>query len=363
MRAYVSERPGHADAAAAAPTLARVRELRVGLIGYGMAGRDFHAPLIRAVDGLGITHVVTSNPERAAAAKDEVPGVRVVDTADDLWAYSSSIDVVVVASPTNMHVEHAREALRREIAVVVDKPLAVTAAEARELADLAKERGALLTVFQNRRWDPEHLTARAMLSSGVLGEIVRYEARYERWRPVPKDRWREHSTSEEGGGLLMDLQSHLVDGALDLFGPATSVYAELEALTTVGDDVSFLALRHVSGVVSHLGATSLAAAPGPRTRLIGREATYLVADVDDDPTALTGWRDLDDEHRGFLVRGEESEPVARAPGSWVDFYVGVREALVDGTTPPVDPQEAVAVIEILDAARRSAGDGVVVDLV
>ena len=154
-----------------------------------------------------------------------------------------------------------------------------------------------------------------MLSSGVLGEVVRYEARYERWRPVPKERWREQSTSEEGGGLLMDLQSHLVDGAIDLFGPVRSVYAELAALTTVGDDVAFLALHHLSGVVSHLGATSLAGAPGPRTRLLGREAAYLVADVDGDPSAYDAWRDADDEHRGCLVRGERVGAGARGPGT------------------------------------------------
>ena len=339
-----------------------MRDLRVGLVGYGMAGRDFHAPLIRAVDGLRITHVVTGSPERAAAGRDENPDVRVVATADELWAHSGAIDLVVIASPPAVHAEHAREALRRELAVVVDKPMATSAADATELVDLAKARGAMLTVFQNRRWDPEHLTARAVLSSGVLGEIVRYEARYERWRPVPKQRWREQSTSEEGGGLLMDLQPHLVDGAVDLLGPVESVHAELSAVTTVGDDVSFLSLRHVSGAVSHLGATSLAGAPGPRTRLLGREATYLVADVDGDPTAYDAWRDADDEHRGFLVRGEDSEPVRRAPGTWADFYAGVREALVEGTTPPVDPAEAMAVVQVLDAARTSARDGVTVTL-
>jgi predicted dehydrogenase len=191
---------------------------------------------------------------------------------------------------------------------------------------------------------------------------VRYEARYERWRPVPKERWREQTTSEQGGGLLMDLQSHLVDGALDLFGPVQSVYAELAAVTTVGDDVAFLALRHVSGVVSHLGATSLAGAPGPRIRLLGREATYLVGDLDGDPSAYEAWRDADDQHRGFLVRGEESEPVPRAPGAWTGFYAGVRETLVEGTTAPVDPAEALAVIEVLDAARTSARAGVTVSL-
>lgn len=332
----------------------------MALVGYGMAGRDFHAPLVREVEGLRLTHVVTGNAERADAARAENPGVHVVATPDELWAYGGNVDLVVIASPTGAHVEQAREALRRELAVVVDKPLAVTTADARELLGLAEARGTMLTVFQNRRWDPEHLTARAVLSSGALGEVIRYEARYERWRPVPKERWREQLPSEAGGGLLMDLQPHLVDGAVDLFGPVATVYAELAALSTVGDDVTFLALRHVSGVTSHLGATSLAGAPGPGTRLIGREATYLVADVGGDPSALDAWRDADDQHRGFLVRGEESEPVRRAPGRWADFYAGVRDALLDGSTPPVDPAEAVAVLEILDAARTSARDGVVV---
>jgi predicted dehydrogenase len=340
--------------------LARMKDVRVALVGYGMAGREFHAPLVREVDGLRLTHVVTGDSERAAAARDENPDARVVATPDELWAYANHLDLVIIASATSAHAAQARDALRRELAVVVDKPMATTAAEGRELTELATARGAMLTVFQNRRWDSAHLTARSVLSSGALGEVIRYEARYERWRPVPKARWREQTTSERGGGLLMDLQSHLVDGALDLFGPVASVYAEMSALTTVGDDVTFLALRHVSGVTSHLGATSLAAAPGPCTRLVGREATYLVADVNGEPTAYDAWRDADDEHRGFLVRGTESEPVARSRGDWADFYRGVREALVDGSTPPVDPAEAVAVLEVLDAARVSARDGVVV---
>jgi len=336
--------------------------VRIGLIGYGLAGSAFHAPLIAATPGMRLAAVVTANPERARQARERHPGVEIVDSADRLWERAPELDLVVAATPNRTHVPLALAALDAGLAVVVDKPLAGTAYEGRELVELATSRGALLTVFQNRRWDSEHLTARAVLSSGVLGEVIRYEARYERWRPVPKDRWREQLPSEHGGGLLMDLQSHLVDGAMDLFGPVASVYAELAALTTVGDDVTFLALRHVSGVTSHLGSTSLAGAPGPGTRLMGREATYLVADVGGDVTAYDAWRDADDDHRGFLVRGTESEPVRRAPGGWADFYRGVREAFVDGSPPPVDPTESVAALEVLDAARTSARDGVVVQL-
>ncbi len=337
-------------------------DLRVALVGYGMAGRDFHAPLLREVDGLRVGYVVTANPERAAAARADNPGVEVVDTPDRLWDLAADVDLVVIASPTAAHADQAHAAVRHGLAVVVDKPLATTADAGRGLVEAAAAAGTMLTVFQNRRWYAEHLTARAVLSSGVLGEVIRYEARYERWRPVPKDRWREQSTSEQGGGLLMDLQPHLVDSAVDLFGPVATVYAELRAVTTAGDDVSFLALRHASGVTSHLGATSLAGAPGPRTRLVGRDATYLVADVDGDLTAYGEWLDADDDHRGFLVRGEQSEPVPRAPGRWADFYRGVRAALVEGAPPPVDPAVSVGVLEVLDAARVSSRDGVVVRL-
>ena len=337
-------------------------ELRVALVGYGMAGRDFHAPLVRQVDGLRVSHVVTGNPERAEAARAENPGARILPGVDELWPLTDEVDLVVLASPTGVHAAQAAEALTRDTAVVVDKPFTVTAAEARDVAALAVSRGVLLTVFQNRRFYPDHLTARAVLSSGVLGEVVRYEARYERWRPVPKSRWREQSTSEEGGGVLMDLQPHLDDGALDLFGPAATVYAELASITTVGDDVSYLVLHHVSGVVSHLGATSLAGAPGPRTRLLGRDATYLVADVDGDPTAYSGWADQDEDHRGWLVRGEEAESVPRAPGEPADFYAGVRDALLTESAPPVGIEEAVEVVEVLDAARRSAAANAVITL-
>lgn len=334
----------------------------MGLVGYGLAGREFHAPLLRETPAVRLTHVVTGDPGRAAQAVAENPGVRVMPTAAELWSHSGSLDLVVVASPSPLHAEHAQAAVDRGVAVVVDKPLALDAESARGLVDSARARGVPLTVFQNRRWDPEHLTARAVLTSGVLGEIIRYEARYERWRPVPKSRWRETTTVDEGGGLLMDLHPHLVDGAMDLFGPVESVYAELASVTTVGDDVAFVALRHRSGLTSHLSATSLAGAPGPRTRILGRDATYLVAGMSGEPSAFSGWDDPDEDHRGWIVRGEESEPVARAAGGWGDFYPAVAGMLRESSPPPVDPDEAVAVLEVLDAARRSAREHLLVSL-
>lgn len=202
--------------------------LRVGLIGYGLAGSVFHAPLIAATEGLALDTVVTSNPERQEQARAEFPDVRVAATPDDLLARADELDLVVIASPNKTHVPLATAALKAGLPVVVDKPVAGTAAEARELAALAEERGLLLSVFQNRRWDNDFLTLRKLLAEGELGDVWRFESRFERWRPLPKGGWRESGDPAEIGGLLYDLGSHLVDQALVLFGPVVSVYAEAD---------------------------------------------------------------------------------------------------------------------------------------
>jgi len=330
--------------------------VRVGLVGYGMAGHDFHMPLLRATHHLQVTHVVTGNPERAAAARSDL-GAHVVSAYDELLGRAADLDLVVLASPTQLHAQQALAAVEAGLAVVVDKPLATNGADARRVVEAARDRSVPLTVFQNRRWDSEHLTARRLVAKDALGQIVRYEARYERWRPEPKNRWRENRTTEEGGGQLHDLQSHLVDGAVDLFGPVVSVYAELAAVTTVGDDVTFLAVEHRSGVHSHLSATSLAGASGPRSRLLGRDGAYVVANIEDEDSPHRDWMDVDAQHRGWLVRGDEREPVRRQPGSVASFYPAVVAMVRDGGPPPVDPRVSVHVVEVLEAARRSAREG------
>src|SRR5437016_3076172 len=158
-------------------------QLRVGLVGYGLAGSAFHAPLIATTPGLRLHTVATASPERRARLSREHPGARGVDSAEQLLADPGTLDLVVVASPNDTHVPVAHAALEAGLPVVVDKPLAATAAEARALAALAADRGLLLTVFQNRRWDAEFRTAQRLLASGALGTVHRYESRFERWRP------------------------------------------------------------------------------------------------------------------------------------------------------------------------------------
>lgn len=337
---------------------------RVALLGYGSAGRGIHAPLLSAA-GAPPAVVVTANPGRAAEAAADLPAALVVP--DLPAALSAGADLVVVASPSGAHVENALACLDAGIPVVVDKPLAVDAAGARAVVGRAADLGVPLTVFQNRRWDDENRTLARLLADGALGTVHRFERRWERWRPVPKDRWRENAPAEQGGGVLLDLGPHLVDAALHLFGPVVAVYAETAAWTTRAEDEAFLALEHASGVRSHLGASSVAGTPGPRTRVLGSAGAYVVTRFESEQHAFGGFDDADG-CTGWLVAGEERRPVPTAPGGHGDFYPAVLAALAAGDAAarqaamPVDPRDAVATAVVLDAARASAAEGRVVRL-
>ena len=329
---------------------------RVGLVGYGFAGREIHAPLL-AKAGLPVTVVATSDATRAESARAEHRGAIVVPDLRGLLDLQDLVDLVVIASPTGVHVTQAIQCLDAGLAVVVDKPLGVDAAGARAVVSYAERVGGRLTVFQNRRWDAEQLTLRRVLEQGLLGTVLRFERRWERWRPTPKDRWRENASAAAGGGLLLDLHSHLVDSAIQLFGPVERVYAELAAHSTAAEDDAFLALTHTGGVRSHLGAHSLAGAPGPRTRVLGSAGAYVVTTFEAEPTAFTSLADVDDQHAGWLVAGDEQTAVARAPGEHADFYRQAALWVAGIGFAPVDPMDAVTVLQVLDAARLSSRSG------
>ncbi|MEZ0448574.1 Gfo/Idh/MocA family protein [Cellulomonas sp. ICMP 17802] len=339
-----------------------MQELRVGLVGYGGAGRGIHARLLREA-GQRVTAVVTRS--RAEQVEQDWPGAAVVPDVASLLEHAADLDLVVVASPTGEHVAHVNAALDAGLHVLVDKPLATSAADAQALADRADGR---LTVFQNRRWDSEQLTLLGLLASGELGTVHRFERRWERFRPVPQDRWKENDP--ESGGLLLDLGAHLVDSAVQLFGPVEQVYAELHARKTPAVDDVFLALVHAGGVVSHLQAGGIVGAPGPRTRVLGDGGAYLVTSFEGEPTPFAALDDAYEEtrrpgepvHEGWLVRGTDRTPVPRAPGGHVDLYRAVVRWVLDGGPPPVDPADAARTARVLDAAVVSAAERRVVPL-
>jgi predicted dehydrogenase len=340
--------------------------LRVGLVGYGLAGSVFHAPLIAATDDLTLDTVVTANPERQAQARAEHPGVRVAAAPEELWARADELDLIVLASPNRTHVPLAEAALKAGLPVVVDKPIAGTAAEARALAALAEERGLLLSVFQNRRWDNDYLTLVHLIHAGELGTVQRFESRFERWRPQPKGGWRESGDPAEIGGLLYDLGSHLVDQALTLFGPVATVYAESDIRRPGAqvDDDTFIALTHTGGVRSHLWMSATAARLGPRFRVLGSTAGYVKYGLDPQEAALRdgarpgpGWGTEPESAWGTVGAGDDTRPVPTLPGDYPAYYATIAAALRDGTPSPVTAAQAADALDVLEAARLSAREG------
>jgi scyllo-inositol 2-dehydrogenase (NADP+) len=345
---------------------------RVGLIGYGLAGASFHAPFITTTPGLLLDTVVTSDPERQRQVARTHPEARIVNSADQMWRESPGLHLVVVASANRSHVPLARAAIAAGAAVVVDKPLAASAAEGRQLIAEAAAAGTFLTVFQNRRWDGDFLTLRQLLRDGRLGRPLRFESRFERWRPDPNPGWRQHPDPADAGGLLYDLGSHLIDQALQLFGDIEEVYAELDRRHPAAavDDDSFVAISHRSGVRSHLFMSVIAAQPGPRMRVLGSEAAYVKYGLDVQEAALragqrpggASWGEEPPDRWGQLGRAESLQAVATLPGAYQQFYAGVLASLRGDAPPPVDPRDAVRVLEIIDAAQRSSAGRCVVGL-
>ena len=220
----------------------------------------------------------------------------------------------------------------------------------------------MLTVFQNRRWDGDFLTVKRLLGDGALGTVHRFESRFERWRPELTDTWRERA--EDAGGLLFDLGSHLVDQALQLFGPVVSLYAEVDIRrpsAEVDDDV-FLALGHAAGVRSHLWMSAVAGQRGPRFRVLGDRAAFVKHGLDVQEEALRagrrpdepGWGEEPHERWGRLgVEGDLRE-VQTEPGNYGAFYESVAASLLGEAPPPVDPADAVTVLELLEEARAAS---------
>ena len=351
--------------------MAHVDAFRVGLIGFGTAGAAFHAPLIATTPGLRLAAIVTRDPARRAQAEREHPDALLVDDAGTLLERAADLDLVVVATPNRTHVPLAESALAAGLAVVVDKPLATTAADARRLVDDAARLGRMLTVYQNRRWDGDFLTMRRLLEAGALGEPLRLESRFERWRPQPKPGWREKGDPAEGGGILFDLGSHLVDQALLLLGPAVRVYGEVDRRRqgVEVDDDAFVAIEHASGARSHLHMNMVSAQEGPRFRLLGSTAAYEKHGLDVQEAALRGgarpgpaWGIEPEAQWGRIGVGDDARPVATEPGAYPRFYAGVLDSLRTGAPPPVDPADSIAVLEVIEAARRSAAEGEVATL-
>ncbi|MBJ7472611.1 MAG: Gfo/Idh/MocA family oxidoreductase, partial [Solirubrobacteraceae bacterium] len=323
------------------------------------------APLIAATPGLELAVIVTSDADRAARAATAHPDAIVTADSDEVW----QADAVVVATPNRFHASYAHEAIARGVPVIVDKPLAATAHDVDVLLADAQAANAKLTVFQNRRWDGDFLTAKALADAGTLGTLTRLTSRFERFRPSVGTGWREASDPRDGGGQLLDLGPHLIDQALLLLGPASSVYAEISRLRdgAQADDDVFLSIRHNSGARSHLFMGAVSPAPADRLTLTGSEAGFSVATLDVQEAQLRAGIPPTDPAFGANQPGLFHDEAGHhehtlVPGNYLAFYAGVREWLAGDAPPPVDPADSAAVFAVIEAARRSALGGEVVRL-
>ncbi|RYF30161.1 MAG: oxidoreductase [Comamonadaceae bacterium] len=342
--------------------------LRAGLVGYGFAGQTFHAPVLSAVPGLELVAVASSQPDKVQA---DWPGVAVVPDVAALVA-RPDVDLVVVATPNAQHHPVARLALEAGKHAVVDKPFTLNAAEARDLAALAERQSRVLSVYQNRRHDADFLTLCDVLASGRIGRPVYFESHFDRFRPQVRERWREQAVP--GAGLWADLGAHLLDQAVQLFGRPDTLQLDTAILREGAkvEDHFHALLRYESGphaplrVVLH--ATTLAAHAAPRYILHGTKGSYVKHGVDVQEDALRAG-----ERPGGAEWGVDPSPgelrvaaiddwvqnstVPNRRGNYVDYYAAVRDAILGTGANPVPPEQAVALMELLDLGVRSAREG------
>lgn len=330
----------------------------VGLIGWGNAGRFFHAPMILTTPGLELSAVVTTRPDAPAA----LPGARILSDTAALFA-DPTIDLIVVASPHRLHVAHARAALEAGKHVLVDKPVAATAAEARDLFTLAAERGRKLIVFQNRRCDGDFLTLRQLLSSGALGTIYGFASHWQLYRPRLRGVWRE--SPDEMGGVLYDLGPHLIDQAIQLFGKPETVYAQLGTHRPQNrvDDMFRIHLHYASGLDAILTTDFMEPLPRARFRVQGTNGAYEKFGVDPQEAALRAgqmpgdadWGVEDEALWGRLYLGDMDRltydgKVRTLPGDYRRFYEAVR----DREDSPTTSDDILLQMAIIEASLISA---------
>ncbi len=348
-------------------------EIGVAVIGFGLAGRVFHAPFVSAVPGLKLEVIVQRTGDAAAKAYPEVRVLRSVEEA----LGDRAVQLVVVATPNETHFALAKQALEAGKHVVIDKPFAATSAEARELIELAKAKGVVLAPFHNRRWDGDFLTVKRLIEEGALGRVVTFESHFDRFRPVAKaGSWKE--ASGPANGLLMDLGPHLVDQAMGLFGPPKTILASVrkDRDETEIEDAFDIELEYERMRV-YCRSTMLAAIASPRFLVHGTRGSFEKFGVDPQEPALEGgakvprmgdaavWFEEEEDAWGEMaVAPDPAVPgtlertrVKTEVGDYRGFYASVRDAVRGEAELAVPSEEGYRVVKLLEMARESSREG------
>ncbi|WP_317202592.1 oxidoreductase [Janthinobacterium sp.] len=344
-----------------------MQKIKTGLVGYGFAGSTFHAPILTAVDALELTAVASSKPE---LVHQDWPAATVYADAAQLYA-DPAIELVVIAAPNEAHFGLAHAALLAGKHVVVDKPFTISSAEAETLIACAKEKGRVLSVYHNRRWDADFLTLKTLLDSGALGRVSSFESHFDRFRPDIKQRWRE--STAPGGGLLYDLGPHMLDQALQLFGAPQRLFADTALLRDGAAAVDYFHLvLYYERMRVVLQAGCLVAAPTARFAVHGDKGSFIKFGLDTQEDALKAGERPGNPNWGHdPVHGvlyltdpaqESRQQVQMLDGGYQHYYRGIADAIRHGAPAPVAAEDALATIRLIEAALRSAAEGRVVEL-
>jgi scyllo-inositol 2-dehydrogenase (NADP+) len=339
--------------------------IRVGVVGFGLAGRVFHTAVIEATPGLELGCVVERSGDAAAR---EYPGVKIARSVEEMLG-DVGIQLVVIATPSYSHFELARQCLREQRNVVVDKPFTLTSAEAAELIALARERKLFLAPYQNRRWDGDFATVRRLVAGGELGRLVSFESHFDRFRPEPRrDVWRESGGA--GSGLLFDLGPHLIDQALVLFGAPAQISADvrIDRENGAADDAFDIRLEYMNPrrLTVLLRSTLTACLPGPRFLLHGTHGSFAKWGVDPQEDQIRGGMAIGAAEFGFeeeslwgelCLAGGEKRRIRTERGDYRGFYANIRDALLGKAELAVRPEHAWRTARLIELARESSGQG------
>lgn len=334
--------------------------INVGLIGYGLAGKVFHAPFINSVSGLNLKKIASSKKEEIV---QRYPRVQ-VSTAEDILN-DSEIDLVVIATPNEFHFEYAKKALLHNKNVVVDKPFTLTSAEARELTEVSKKQNKLLTVFHNRRFDGDFLTVKKLLKENLLGDIVYFESNFNRFRPeVNKENWRE--TTKSGGGVFFDLAPHLMDQAICLFGKPTEIFCDIGTFRkdAVNDDY-FHMILYFDKMRVHLNAMTVSKHVGERFLIHGTKGSFLKNGLDPQEAKLKEGLDPalqklgaeEKKYYGLIISDEGEEHITTIDGDYTNYYLNVLNALTKNEEIEVKPSEALLIMQLIEKGIESSESG------
>jgi scyllo-inositol 2-dehydrogenase (NADP+) len=339
-----------------------MKPINVGLAGYGFSGQSFHRPLLQHSHNFEIHTIMSSNKEKVQA---DMGGVNVVPSLQELL--QEDIELVVITTPNHLHYDMIKQSLTAGKHVVVEKPFVTESEQGEELIRLAEENGLVLSVFHNRRWDADFLTIRNLMEKKKLGDISTYEAHFDRYRPMVKDRWKENKI--EGGGVLYDLGSHLIDQALCLFGKPQWVFADVfsQRDPEKAEDYFQITLGYDTVRIG-LYSRSIVLDPGPRYQLHGQKGSFVKYGMDRQEADLkeginpysASWGMEDEESWGTLSLIEEEEvnkvKLSSEKGDYTQYYQGIFEAVRNNQPIPVRAEEALNVIEIIEACKKSSSE-------